>query len=212
MKKSQYEIRKQNKTNRIRLLHRIDTFQWILNEIKKIPVSFEQIREWKIIEHNKKSFKARNSDLLKVSREKPIGYLPVELLGKDIEKIKKWAEWNKLDYKKFSIPDCNTRSGALYIYHRRALSDLIVKYKKYFIKANVPVQTEDFISFIAKRVVFFEHYPEAHILIGVAFNDKRFKIGAKKLLLIQKTHPSIIHKLVHRKRMNETEKKVIKKS
>lgn len=133
---------------------------------------------------NNKDYKARlkelenlaYKDLINVGKEKPLGYLPIstiEKYGKNINYFKKYAKENNLGFK--IINDCNIWSGALYLYDKKSLKDTLNKYKHILKEASIPYTNIKFIDYISNNSVRYDIQPDAFIVIGLTFNDERFR-------------------------------------
>lgn len=115
-------------------------------------------------------------DLITVGKEKPLGYLPIstiEKYGKDTHYFKKYAKENNLGFK--IVNDCNIWSGALYLYDKKYLKDTLSKYKHILKEASIPYTNIKFIDYISSTSIKYDMQPDAFIVIGLTFNDERFR-------------------------------------
>jgi hypothetical protein len=118
------------------------------------------------------------SSLLDVGVKKAVGYLPLgsikELGGnKAYEQLIKWAKENNLQQK--TIRNGETFQGALYFWDEKMLQNILDKYKDVLENAGIPITTEDYIDYIERNTVFSHKFPTAYRVIGLTFNDKRFR-------------------------------------
>ena len=134
-----------------------------------------------------------------------MGYLPLYLLEKDIKKIKNWADKEGLEYRQYDFEKCRVLSGSLVVFCHTAVTKLLSKHRGILIKAKVPTQADKFVDYISLKIIDYEEYPEAHIVIGFAFDDERFRGIKEHFSYLVKNYPTIINKIVHREKLSEYE-------
>ncbi len=110
-------------------------------------------------------------DLMQVGPRKPIGYLPLytvkELLRRDPEDIASEALALGLTATQFGPDRCCIKTGALYVYHREALAELL-RAKANVLAANgLPTDPNHFVALIAS--VWFEPDHPIYPIIVAAF-------------------------------------------
>jgi hypothetical protein len=117
------------------------------------------------------------ADLYDVGTKKAVGYLPIvniEKVGYDtVENVMWWAENNNKECK--AIFSGHTYSGALYVYDYNMLNILLKKYSDILEDAGVPTEPHSYIEHIEHITVYSSEFPDAYKVIGLSFNDRRFK-------------------------------------
>ena len=112
-------------------------------------------------------------DLTEVGPSKPVGYLPLYTIKKFVrttpEALAAAAAARGLATARFTPKDCRIKSGALYVYHRETLADLLRANAKAACAAGLPLEPDDFIACIA--AVGFEKNHPAYPIIAAAFGD-----------------------------------------
>ena len=112
--------------------------------------------------------------LTDVGVSKPVGYLPLETIRKCIRatprSVADAAKARGLATARFYAKDCRIYSGALYVYDRQALSELLRADAEAVSAAELPLDPEDFVKLIA--TVTFEQDHLAYPIIAAAFGDK----------------------------------------
>jgi hypothetical protein len=117
-------------------------------------------------------------DLLEVGTRKALGYLPLNTINEyggcmaTIDLIE-WAFDNEFEAKVYMTG--NVFSGALYVWNVEMLEKLLLKYKDILVNANVPVDPDQYVYYIQHNTIDFNLYPEAFMVVGLTFNDRRFK-------------------------------------
>lgn len=119
-------------------------------------------------------------DLLDVGTKKAMGYLPLSTMEQygdsdSVDEIASWAEENHLSYNIYTQSECSVGSGALFVWDEKMLQEIINKYKDVLIKTNISITPKGFVQHIIHKTVFSEVFPEVYVIIGYAFNDKRFR-------------------------------------
>jgi hypothetical protein len=111
--------------------------------------------------------------LTEVGPSKPIGYLPLytieEFVRMTPEALAAAAAARGLSTAQFTPADSCIKSGALYVYHRETLADLLRANAKVACAAGLPLEPDDFIARIA--AVWFEKNHPAYPVIAAAFGD-----------------------------------------
>ncbi|MNE21461.1 hypothetical protein D3C80_1146260 [compost metagenome] len=127
--------------------------------------------------HPTLSDKQRNTllqSLMEVGVSKPIGYLPLYKIEKFLrlrpEALADAAAKRGLATVQFDVAACYIESGALYAYHRQALSSLLHTNAATVYAARLPLDPDEFVSHIATRW-FDEQHPGYPVIIA-AFGDK----------------------------------------
>jgi hypothetical protein len=109
-------------------------------------------------------------DLTEVGPSKPVGYLPLYTIKKFArttpEALVAAAAARGLATAQFTPAECRIKSGALYVYHRETLADLL---RASADAAGLPLEPDDFIARIA--AVGFERNHPAYPIIAAAFGD-----------------------------------------
>lgn len=111
------------------------------------------------------------SDLMLVDPRKPIGYLPLytlkDLLLCDPQDVASEAEASGLRAAQFGPDKCCIKSGALYVYHPGALTELL-RARGDVLAENGLVDPDQFVALIA--AVWFEHDHPIFPLVVTAFD------------------------------------------
>ena len=109
--------------------------------------------------------------LTEVGPSKPVGYLPLYTIEKFVRTTPEAlaAAARGLATAQFTPKDCCIKSGALYVYHRETLADLLRANAKVACAAGLPLEPDDFIARIA--AVWFEKNHPAYPVIAAAFGD-----------------------------------------
>lgn len=111
--------------------------------------------------------------LSQVGPAKPIGYLPLQtirLLAKlEPSSVARDAFDRGLASAQFGPAECCIKSGALYVYHREALARLLRVNTPILTAANMPLEPENFVAFIATN--WLEPSHPAYPIIAEAFGD-----------------------------------------
>ena len=113
-------------------------------------------------------------DLLRVGRDKPLGYLPlstIELSGWTLERTLAWLKTTDLKHAVFAQDACRIGSGALYVWDERAVQRLL--------DLNLPIvqangwgeEAEEFVLDVVKD---YAADPDLYALVGAMFADERF--------------------------------------
>lgn len=118
-----------------------------------------------------------SSDLLDVGKKKAVGYLPLSTIQKyggknTVNDLIQWANDNKLKSQQLKG---QTSSGALYIWDEKKLKNILDKYSKILKSANIPTTPSEYIKYIEHNTVYDTEYPDAYKVIGLTFNDKRWR-------------------------------------
>ena len=110
-------------------------------------------------------------DLTEVGPCKPVAYLPLYTIEKFLRTTPEAlaAAARGLATAQFTPKDCRIKSGALYVYHRETLADLLRANAKAACAAGLPLEPDDFIACIA--AVGFEKNHPAYPVIAAAFGD-----------------------------------------
>ena len=117
-------------------------------------------------------------DLLDVGKKKAVGYLPLETIrsyGGVIYELTDWATSKGIEWD--IIMTGNTYCGALYFWCGRMLSDFLVKHSEVLLDAGIPVSPYEYVQEIEHKTYISEEFPDAYRIIGLSFNDKRFRDG-----------------------------------
>ena len=119
------------------------------------------------------------TDLLYVGTKKPMGYLPIstiEFYGGQgaLTQLIHWVIENKYDCRLWHEQFCSILSGALFVWDKLMLGEVLDKYKDILIESEIPVEPEAFVKYIIKNTVYSEVDLPAYIIIGFAFGNKRF--------------------------------------
>jgi hypothetical protein len=120
----------------------------------------------------------RNSllrSLTEVGPAKPIGYLPLQAIEKFLrlppEALAAAAIAQGLSTAQFAPPPVSCiKSGALYVYHREALANLLQANADALSAAALSLDPDDFVVRIA--TLWFEESHPAHKIIAKAFGDR----------------------------------------
>ncbi len=120
------------------------------------------------------------SDLYDVGTRKAVGYLPydnIKIYGNDsVENVIAWCKTKNLRYRHFKQHEGTTGAGgAFYVYDYEMLNDILQKYSDILIEANAPTEPDAYIEFVEKNTIFQHLNPELFKVIGITFNDKRFR-------------------------------------
>ncbi|MFF2532438.1 hypothetical protein ACFVS2_26585 [Brevibacillus sp. NPDC058079] len=123
------------------------------------------------------------NDLYEVGKSKSLGYLPKRTITDEvfcnltISTVLDYAKENKISYLELKFPEeCDIYSGAIFFYHESMLLDILRKNKDCLEKAGVPHDNcLEYIRYISKHTVYHEQYPKAYRVIGLTFNDPRFR-------------------------------------
>jgi hypothetical protein len=111
--------------------------------------------------------------LTEVGPSKPVGYLPLNTIKDFVqltpEDVAAAATARGLATAQFGPKVCCIKSGALYVYHREALSDLLQARADTISAAGLPLDPDSFVAHIA-TIWFGEDHP-AHAIIATAFGD-----------------------------------------
>jgi hypothetical protein len=126
--------------------------------------------DWSILTEQEKA-EILNS-LTAVGPEKAIGYLPLytirDILQLRPEQVVQASEARGL--KTFIAAPAQVKSGALYVYHRDTLSQLLLESRKIVVSAGAPSDADGFVELIASK--WFDPGHPLCPLIALAFNDK----------------------------------------
>ena len=111
--------------------------------------------------------------LTEVGRSKPVGYLPLYTIEKFAqttpEALAAAAVARGLATAQFAPANCCIKSGALYVYDRKALSSLLQANAEVACAAGLPLEPADFIACIA--AVWFDKNHPAYPIIAAVFGD-----------------------------------------
>jgi hypothetical protein len=106
-----------------------------------------------------------------VGPRKPIGYLPLytlkHLLLRDPQDVAREANALGLSATQFGPDKCCIKSGALYVYHREALAELLQARGDVLAANGLPVDPDHFVALIAS--VWFEQNHPLYPLVVAAF-------------------------------------------
>ena len=112
----------------------------------------------KSLDLNKEERSALLRSLTEVGPSKPAGYLPLYTIEAFVrmtpEALAAAAAARTLATAQFTPADSCIKSGALYVYHRETLADLLRANVKAVCAAGLPLEPDDFIARIA--AVWFE--------------------------------------------------------
>lgn len=112
-------------------------------------------------------------DLTQVGLSKPVGYLPLytirDLLKLAPEDIAADLNTRGLSTVQFSTATCCIKSGALYVYHKQALTDLLMENAGLLHTAGIPNSPDEFVARIA--AVWFDQDHPAKRVVDRAFGD-----------------------------------------
>ncbi|SRR3989344_2087035 len=112
------------------------------------------------------------SDLLDVGPEKPLGYLPLDTIRNychvDPAEVAKYLQQRGLETREWAQSFCNVGSGALYVYDRASLQNLLNQKSKVLVEANWPTQVDDF---VVKVATICAKSPDLFNLVADAFAD-----------------------------------------
>ena len=125
----------------------------------------------KSLDLNEEERNALLRSLTEVGSARPIGYLPLYTIKKFVRTTPEAlaAAARGLATAQFTPADSCTKSGALYVYHREALADLLRANAEAACAAGLPLAPDDFIGRIA--AVWFEKNHPAYPVIAAAFGD-----------------------------------------
>ena len=119
------------------------------------------------------------SDLYNVGKTKAVGYLPIPNINKygndTVENVIEWCKLNNLKYKIFTEKEGSTWGGALYVYDYNMLEKILEKHYNILQSANVPLNPDKYVDYIETNIVNNDLFPQAYKIIGLTFNDKRFR-------------------------------------
>jgi hypothetical protein len=120
------------------------------------------------------------TDLLYVGTKKPMGYLPlytIEQYGGEgaLTQLIHWTKNNNYNCRCWDEQFCSILSGALYVWDELMLGEVLNKYKDILIESEIPIEPEEFVNYIVKNTVLSEVNLPVYIIIGYAYNDKRFR-------------------------------------
>jgi len=133
-----------------------------INEPKKFEIQEEPEKKFEITEPEKKKFLIENpgviymEDLYRIGPEKPMGYLPLNTLGK-------FSDRNEEELTKY----LNER-GALFAYHPKALQKLLDTNRNILEKYNWPTSAREFVLRVASQIA---EPGEIYGLIADAFGN-----------------------------------------
>ena len=116
-------------------------------------------------------------DLYEVGKTKSLGYLPISTIidyGKTVDELLDYATGNVKSLI-LSANDCDIKSGALYFYDPPMLNDILQENQEILKKAGVPTEPIAYINYISNFNVNSNSNPEAFRIIGLTFNDARFR-------------------------------------
>ncbi len=124
------------------------------------------------------------SCLLGVGTKKALGYLPLSSIdhygGATAQTdLLHWAFDNHLEARIYC--GGHTGSGALYMWSTQMLGNLLYKYRKILLAADIPIVCKDYVKYIEHNIVDSKKYPDAYIVVGLTFNDSRFSENDIKL-------------------------------
>ena len=108
-----------------------------------------------------------------VGPTKPVGYLPLYTIEEFVqltpEAVAAAATARDLATAQFGPAACCIKSGALYVYDRKALASLLEESADAIIAAGVPSDPDHFVAHIA--TVWFDKDHPAHPIIARAFGE-----------------------------------------
>ncbi len=120
-------------------------------------------------------------NLYDVGVTKAVGYLPINTIlnytDETPAKLIAWANSEGLNWQRFSPSQCSIASGALFVYDSAWLARILDHYSI----SILPNQPYKFISRIARKTIDRDKYPEAYKIIGLTFNDYRWKYDDEKI-------------------------------
>lgn len=117
------------------------------------------------------------TDLTRVGRSKPMGYLPLGTLrdeGVSVDEAIAWAQSKELAFLVADEIESGVWQGAIYVWHRLALLDLLMANQQI---AEVVVPDLSVLGFVLETMALVwsqEDHPDQYELIGLAYADKRF--------------------------------------
>lgn len=118
------------------------------------------------------------SHLRRVGADKPLGYLPRERIeacqSVTEEELIAEAEARGLAWRRFEEEQCHFASGALFIWDRQALADLLSANIAILAASGWSKDPDVFVQAVATVIVFEPANPGLFELIGTAFADTRF--------------------------------------
>jgi hypothetical protein len=115
------------------------------------------------------------NDLFWVGPSKPLGYLPISTIkdeGKSVRDIMEWAGNVGIRCVAFTEFESRVSSGAVYVWHESALQALLDSNRDILTRTEWPIIANDFVSQVVTENA---RDPALYELIGVAFNDFRFR-------------------------------------
>ncbi|MGO9356199.1 MAG: hypothetical protein ACLP1D_00830 [Xanthobacteraceae bacterium] len=112
-------------------------------------------------------------DLTDVGPSKPVGYLPLHAIKNFVQLSPKAvaaaAAARGLAAAQFNTKQCRIKSGALYVYHRKALAHVLQTQADVVEAAGLPLDPDGFVAHIA--AVWFEADHPVYAVIKTAFAD-----------------------------------------
>ncbi|UTC28724.1 hypothetical protein MARCHEWKA_02120 [Brevundimonas phage vB_BpoS-Marchewka] len=114
------------------------------------------------------------NDLLRVGRDKPMGYLPlgtIVMAGWTLERALAWLQTTDLQHRVFTQAESNVFGGALYVWDERAVQRLL-DLNQTIVQDNGWGWTAEL--FVMDVVEDFAADPDLYALVGVMFADERF--------------------------------------
>jgi hypothetical protein len=117
-------------------------------------------------------------DLFKVGVGKPLGYLPLLTIiseGYDPEKLAADLRSRGLETRISSVGESNIDSGSMWVWDRNALANLLKGYKTILETVGWPLDPDSFVHQVITQAVDERDFPELYALVGMAFNDARFR-------------------------------------
>jgi hypothetical protein len=110
-------------------------------------------------------------ELMRVGPSKPVAYLPLYtlkgLLLRDPEDVEREAVASGLAAAQFGPDRCCIKSGALYVYHREALAELLQVSADVLAANGLPTDADYFIALIAS--IWFEQDHPVYPIVVAAF-------------------------------------------
>jgi len=110
-------------------------------------------------------------DLMQVGPTRPVGYLPLytlkHLLLRDPQDVASEASASGLTATQFGPDGCCIKSGALYVYHREALAELLRSRADVLAANGLPTDPDHFVALIAS--VWFEQDHPVYPIVVAAF-------------------------------------------
>lgn len=95
------------------------------------------------------------NDLHQVGPAKPVGYLPLDTIendcGANVAELQQLCEIKGLKTAIFSHKECETYSGALFVWHEAALQAMLEPQKLMLAAAGIKADCEDYIRKIAAK-------------------------------------------------------------